>query len=203
MEVKLKVPALNKLVDYVASGIGSVAGSMLAPWKAQQQAKVKQIEAEAEANSLLILAKAQTEAREILVSQDSHLAVEPDITNVVNQRIQFQELKRQANIKAVASQAADLLGDTEVSNSEPDHDWTARFFNDVQDVSSEEMQSLWAKILTGEVKQAGSTSIHTLSILKNLDQATANLFRTFCSICIFYVYGGENAFGCQSLFSWG
>ena len=67
---------------------------------------------------------------------------------------------------------------------EPDHDWTARFFNDIQDVSSEEMQSLWAKVLAGEVEQPGSTSIQTLSILKNLDQATARLFGKLCSICI-------------------
>ena len=66
----------------------------------------------------------------------------------------------------------------------PDHDWTARFFNDIQDVSSEEMQSLWAKVLAGEVEKPGSTSIQTLSILKNLDQATARLFGKLCSICI-------------------
>ena len=67
---------------------------------------------------------------------------------------------------------------------EPDHDWTARFFGDVQDVSSEEMQNLWAKILAGEVERPGSTSIKALGILKNLDKTTANMFRMFCSICV-------------------
>ena len=76
------------------------------------------------------------------------------------------------------------LGDKDVANSEPDHDWTARFFSDVQDVSSEEMQSLWGKVLAGEVERPGSTSILTLSILRNLDQATASIFRKLCSICI-------------------
>ena len=80
--------------------------------------------------------------------------------------------------------AANELGDKEVSNHEPNHDWTARFFNDIQDVSSEEMQSLWAKVLAGEVEKPGSTSIQTLSILKNIDQATARLFGKLCSACI-------------------
>ena len=31
MDVNIKVPALEKLLDYAASGIGSVAGPMLAP----------------------------------------------------------------------------------------------------------------------------------------------------------------------------
>ena len=38
--------------------------------------------------------------------------------------------------------AALELGDGNVQDHEVDHDWTARFFNDVQDVSSEEMQKL-------------------------------------------------------------
>ena len=78
----------------------------------------------------------------------------------------------------MVGQAALELGDKDVQDHEPDHDWTARFFNDVQDVSSEEMQLLWAKVLAGEVERPGSTSIKTLGIPKNLDKATATLFRT-------------------------
>lgn len=185
MDINIKVPAIEKLVEYVASGIGSIAGSMLAPWKARKQAKAKLITAEAEANSLRVYTKALAEAR-ILMSQDSSLTGKLDIQEAVNRRIQFQELKRQSNIEKVARKAKELLGDMEVENSKADHDWIARFFNDVQDVSSEKMQFLWAKILAGEIEQIGSTSIRTLGILKNLDQATAHLFQIFCSVCIFF-----------------
>ena len=185
MDVNLNVPPVEKLLDYVASGIGAVAGPMLASWKARKEVEAKLIAEKGEASTLLIRAEAQSKAREILVSQDANITGELDITNRVNQRIQFQEQKRQTNIESVVRQAANQLGDKNVADSEPDHDWTARFFNDVQDVSSEEMQFLWAKVLAGEVEQPESTSIRTLGILKNLDQATAHLFRTFCSACIF------------------
>ena len=191
MDINLKIPAFEKLLDYAASGIGSVAGAMLAPWRAQREAQAKQITAKGDANVLLIQAEAQAQARVILVSQDTDVTGELDITNTVNQRIQFQEQKRQINIASVVRQAASQLGDKEVANNEPDHDWTARFFNDLQDVSSEEMQSLWAKVLAGEVEQAGSTSIRTLGILKNLDQASARLFRKFCSACVFLSPDGK------------
>ena len=187
----LNVKALEKLVDYAASGIGSVAGSMLAPWRARREALAKQIAAKGDAAALLIQAEAQAEARAILVSQDTDVTGELDIANTVNQRIQFQERKRQINIVSVVRQAANQLGDKEVENNEPDHDWTARFFNDVQDVSSEEMQSLWAKVLAGEVERSGSTSTRTLGILKNLDKATARLFRKFCSACVFLSPDGK------------
>ena len=185
VDVNLNVPALEKLLDYTASGIGSVAGSMLASWKARQEVQAQLIAAKGDADALLIQAEAQSRAREILVSSNTDITGEIDITNTVNQRILFQEQNRQVNIESVVRQAARQLGSNTVANSEPDHNWTARFFNDVQDVSSHEMQSLWARILAGEVNQAGSTSIRTLAVLKNLDQATASLFRKFCSACVF------------------
>ena len=187
----LNLPAIEKLLDYAASGIGSVAGSVLAPWKARREAQAKQITAEGDATILQIQAEAQSKAREILVSRNTDVTGELDITDKVNQRIQFQEQKRQINIGSVVKEAASQLGDKRVANIEPDHDWTARFFNEVQDVSSEELQSLWAKVLAGEVERAGSTSVRSLGILKNLDQDTARLFSRFCSACM-YMSFAEN-----------
>ena len=181
----MNVPAIEKLVDYAASGIGSVAGSMLAPWQARRETQAKLIAADGDAKIQVMQAEAQSKAREILASRDTEVTGELEFTNKVNQRIQFQEQKRQHNIGTVVRKAASHLVDKSVENSEPDHDWTARFFNDIQDVSSEEMQNLWAKVLAGEVERAGSTSIRTLGVLKNLDQATANLFRKFYSACVF------------------
>ena len=192
MEINLNIPAIEKLLDYTASGIGSIAGPYLAPWKARQEAKSKLIVAEGDATILTLQAKAQAQARDMLISQDTNVTGELTIANAVEQRIQFQEQKRQINIKSVVQQAADQLGDKKVTDSEPDHDWTARFFNEVQDVSSEEMQSLWAKVLAGEVQRPGSTSIRTLGILKNLDRNTAQLFRKFCSVCMFMTPDGKH-----------
>ena len=165
---------------------------MLATWRARREAQAIRIAAKGEADALLIQAEAQSEAREILLSQDTEISGELDISDAVRQRIQFQERKRQLNIESVVKKATTQLGDTEVSNDETDHDWTAHFFNHVQDVSSEEMQSLWAKVLAGEVERAGSTSIRTLGSLKNIDQSTARLFRKFCSGCVFLCIDGRS-----------
>ena len=196
MDINLRVPAIEKLLDYAASGIGSVAGPMLASWKARQEAKARSIavQGEAEAQRLLAegqatamgtIARAQSDARALLVSPDSDVQGQLDFAHTVTQRIQFQEEKRQSNIEAVVRQAASELEGQEVGDHEPDHDWTARFFNDVQDVSSEEMQQLWAKVLAGEVERPGSTSLRTLRILKDMDQHVARVFGWFCALCIY------------------
>ncbi len=184
VNLNVTVPAIEKLLDYTASGVGSVAGAMLAPVKAHLEATANRITARGEADSLRIIASAQSDARSTLVSADYIVEGEIDIAQKVNQRIQFQEEKRQRNIESVVRQAATELGDKDVPDNETDHDWTARFFGEVQDVSSEEMQSLWAKVLAGEIERPGSTSIQTLSILRNLGLATAIVFRRFCSVCV-------------------
>ena len=188
------VPGFLKLVHYAASGMGSVAGTMLAPWKARREALARQIAAQGESDSLRILAEGQAsavqiiseaneEARSTLMGENSLAVTEIYIGETIRQRLEFQEEKRQSNIISVLNEAAEELGDKEVQDHEPDHDWTARFFNEVQDVSSDEMRTIWAKILAGEVERPGSTSALTLTILKNLDRKPARLFNTLCSVC--------------------
>ena len=177
VDVNLKVRALEKLLDYVASGIGAMAGPMVAPWKARQEAKARLIGSTAEADSLKLIANAQAEARRSLASPDraGRGVLEID-QHGIWQRIEFQEGKRQANIASVVREAAAGLGDKEVPPHEPDPDWTARFFDGVQDVSSEDMRKIWSKILSGEVEEPGRTSLRTLSILRDMSQRDAEAF---------------------------
>ena len=143
VDLNLKVPAVEKLIDYAASGIGAVAGSMLAHRqaqaaadaariKAQGQADVLRIKAQAQADSMGLIASAQAKARNEFSVADTSIQGKMNISNEINSRLTFQERKRQSNIGAVVRRAADELGDKDVQNHEVDHDWVARFFSDVQ-----------------------------------------------------------------------
>ena len=50
-----------------------------------------------------------------------------------------------------------------------------RFINISQDISNEEMQILWSKILSDEVVKPNSYSLRTLEVLRNLSSKEANL----------------------------
>ena len=185
VDVNVKVPAIEKLLDYAASGIGAVAGPMLATWRARQDAKAKLIGAQADADSLRLIAEAQANARRSLLAPDETGGGVLEIgTDGITQRIEFQEKKRQANIVSVVQEAAAELGDKQVPDHEPDPDWTARFFDCVQDVSSKDMRELWTKILSGEVEEPGRTSLRTLDILKNMTQKDAKIFEDVCDFVI-------------------
>ena len=183
--MNVKIPAIDKLVELAASGIGSVAGAFFAPWKARKEGQARVIAAEADAEVLSIQAKAHAEAKKIMVGEGTAANREISISNQINERILYQEEKRLENIRSVVARAADELGAKEVPDDEPDHDWTARFFNYVQDVSSEDMQALWSKVLAGQAERTGSTSLRTLSILRDLDRATAKSFAKACSACVY------------------
>ena len=187
VDLNLKVPAVERLLEFVVSGIGAVGGPLLARWKAnreaaaarieaQGQADVMRIKAQGQADSMALIASAQAEARHEFSIADTSIQGKMDIGNEIELRLAFQEQKRQSNIGSVVGLAADALGDKEVQNHDLDHDWVARFFSDVQDVTSEHMQRIWAKILAGEVETSGRTSLHTLAILKNMTQRDAQLF---------------------------
>ncbi len=144
-----------------------------------------------EAEALRITAGAMADAKKLLTTSNAEIQGQLTVGEMVELRVQFQEAKRQANILGVYNKAVEELQGAEVVEHEPDQDWTARFFNYIQDVSSEDMQLLWAKVLAGEVERPGGTSIRTLNILRNLDMETAGLFGKLCSICLEF-YSAED-----------
>ena len=198
----MNVPALEKLLDYAASGVGAIAGPMLANWRAHKEgrakltsaryaAEIRGFEANSGADSLSIIAEAQSKARQSIESgaEPSHGIME--ITNTdISQSIEFQGRKRIANVRSIIEDAAEELGDESVSDREPDHDWTARFFDSAQDVSSEDMRRVWSKILAGEVRKPGQTSLRAIETLRHMTEIDARIFRDFCD----FVIDGEFVF---------
>ena len=197
-ELKVNVPAIEKLLDYTAIGVGAVAGPILRPWRefweekakrisARADAEVRRIQAESEAETSAIIAKARSEAAEYLLAPDAEVRGTVEFTrDDIIQRVEYQERKRLANVRSVVEDTAENLGDKEVADHEPDPDWTARFFDSVQDVSSEEMRKIWAKILAGEVESPGRTSLRTLDTLRNMTKRDAQMFLNICD----FVLGG-------------
>lgn len=193
----LTVLAFMVLMKYVASGVGATAGPLLAPWRARREGKariitakddaeVQRIQTESESSTSQLIAKEQAEARKYAVASDELEFDGDGITpGNVQKAVEFQTKKRLMNVRAIAGHAAEELGDTEIPDHDPDPDWTARFFDCAQDVSSEYLQKLWGRILAGEVKSPGQTSLRTLSILRNMTQQEA---KDFSRLMRFQIY---------------
>ncbi len=68
--------------------------------------------------------------------------------------------------------------EADASPSEVDEDWLNFFENYAAKASTERMQLLWGKILSGEIRSPKTFSLTTLRVASELDQKTAILFQS-------------------------
>ncbi|MAJ41399.1 MULTISPECIES: TIGR03899 family protein [unclassified Pseudoalteromonas] len=90
-------------------------------------------------------------------------------------------IKQQQNIETILAKAMEFCPDV-ASNKQPDADWIERFIALCEDTSNESMQTLWAKILTGETLNPGTFSIKSLQTLKHMTQREADALQKCVSL---------------------
>jgi len=95
-------------------------------------------------------------------------------------RFIMEEAKKQNNMEGIIVKA--LPDVTEGAKPEQlEDDWITNFFDKCRLVSDEEMQALWAKILSGEVNSPGKFSKRTIDLVSGLDKSDALSFSTLCN----------------------
>ncbi|MEO7463869.1 MAG: DUF2806 domain-containing protein [Nitrosospira sp.] len=95
------------------------------------------------------------------------------------QRLIYQEGKKQENIESITAQAAAMLPD-HAQVEDLDEDWIANFFKQCDTVSNKEMQSLWAKLLSGEATRSGTFSKRAINLVSSIGKSEADLFTDLC-----------------------
>lgn len=108
-------------------------------------------------------------------------------------KMTYTEYYKANNFLTVAKKADEYYSQSSKTRIEEpyDFDWFVRFYESVGNVSNEQMQEIWAKILSGEINHPGSYSLRAIEILKNLSQRDAQLFGKICS---FSICSGEHIF---------
>jgi uncharacterized repeat protein (TIGR03899 family) len=178
---------LKKLIEVVSAGVGGLSKPYLIRKTADARAYEIKIIAEAikENQSDLKGIGFNEDKLSLMSLDDSSLKNNLSLENRTQQRVEFKEQKRQKNIENITQKAAeDLESEAVVSDDPVDEDWTSRFFDYAEDISSEDMQGLWGRILAGEIKKPKSYSLRTLDILRNLSTDEAEIFIKFGSLAI-------------------
>ena len=85
----------------------------------------------------------------------------------------------QENLETITAAAIPhLRADRELE--EIDDDWLANFFEHAKKVSDKDMQTLWAKILAGQINAPGTFRKSVLQTVSLLEKEDANLFVKLC-----------------------
>lgn len=110
-----------------------------------------------------------------------------------------EQVRSQRNREAIAEAAAkELAHDPPTSDAakEIDDDWLNLFATLAAGKSNADMQSLWGKVLAGEIRQPGMFRLRTLQGLAVLDAEEARLIHTYLgavvdSDALFFGHAGE------------
>lgn len=195
-----KVLPIEKLIDIVSNSVGKLSKSYFD--KKDVDTKAYEIEklAEARAKEMKIIATAvkdnfqltggiEYKEEKLVITSPKELPIEnlqtPQLEDRTLERLNFQEAKKQLNIENVIAYATEELKNEQPVTDEPvDEDWSTRFFRIVEDVSNEEMQALWGKILAGEIKHPKSYSLRTLELIRNLSKNEADVFMKVANFAV-------------------
>ncbi|HWE45092.1 MAG TPA: DUF2806 domain-containing protein [Caulobacteraceae bacterium] len=108
---------------------------------------------------------------------------------LTQERVLREEYRRQENRMLVWQAAEEHLAlpspdqekptpDQDESKDQIDPDWLNRFGSFAQDVSNEDLQRVWGRLLAGEINKPHTISISTLRILAELDSDVATMFQS-------------------------
>ena len=181
---------LTRLIEVIANGVGAISRPYLIRRTADAKAH--------EINVISIALKDAADSHGVpVIFKDGGFEAwrKPDDSELIvadlspedrsERRVEYQERKRQNNVERITSVAAsDLLSDTQVPEEAPDEDWISRFFSSAQDVSSEQMQELWGRILAGEIRRPGSFSLKTLEFVRNMTKHDAELIQLLAPLTV-------------------
>lgn len=189
---------LIRLVDTLDKGMSS----LLRPWQIRREDRAR---LEGRERELLIIAQAERDVEDIragrktvvqdhgtvrLLPANSELVdgrVEPMLSlpamlDNAYQRQVINLLQEEINVAKTILKAEDILaGDPSAAPSTyADPDWLARWRSSAAQMSSDQLQFLFASVLAGEVKDPGSFSLRTLDFLKNLSRDEAERMQFVC-----------------------
>ncbi len=162
--IKFSGTPIEKLIETVSQGIGILYEPKRIKKKADAEAyRLEKLE-EAKAKGLILKSEAEFE-----------------IIERAKERFAHKEINRQINLESIVEKSSKHLGDS-VSEEPVDEDWRTRFFNKAQDVTNDDMQEIWGKILAEEVTRPGKISFRTLEIISNISKKEATLFEKACKL---------------------
>ena len=177
------IQALNepatKLIEAVSHAIGKVYEPRYIKKIADAKAyEIKRISEELRNNSDLPIVYDGTKTTIDSSSFD-------ELVKRTGNRLAYQEIKKQENIEAVIDKTLiELDGEESQTKEEINPDWMNKYINSVGEISADDMQQLWIRILKGEVLSPNSFSIKTLDCLSNMNTQDAKQFETIAQFVV-------------------
>ncbi|WP_230582067.1 DUF2806 domain-containing protein [Xanthomonas arboricola] len=180
-------------------------GGLFRPWQIRREGRAS---IELKREELLTIAQAERDAELIRrgeqipsfvlpqISYNSNPSPVPSIEQRAAETTLSDTIRREANVTRALLYAEQVLETEEQAPPEEavNDDWLFRWRDSASQVSSEELQNLWGRVLAGEVKSPGSYSLRTLEFIKNISKDEAEAIAKLSQFVIggSTIYRGDN-----------
>ena len=204
----------EKLLVRLWETVDSAICGLLSPWQIRRVGRARSAVVR---DQQLALAQAEREAEDIRVGRksltaDGRLVEVPDhgaegsprddnapfatLAATTQRNLLYREMRREVNVgKAVLQAVAELENDPqEPPAGRVEEDWLSRWRDSANQVSAEELQTLWGRVLAGEIKSPGTFSLRTLEFLKNLSKEDARRIEKLAPFVVDdFVFNGDRS----------
>lgn len=156
--------------------LGEIVGKFISPWLTRKQADA---DAYADQKKLEVIRNnPDMEIAYIDGEINARQLSQKELAFRAEQRLIAESIRQETNIEKVLEYTKNELQSAEsVSDESVDDDWIVRFFNIAKDISNEEMQYVWGRILAGEITSPKSFSLKTLDVIRNINADDAGNFQ--------------------------
>jgi len=158
------------LSDVVKRRAGDALSNVIGSRFPKTMAKAQDAKDERSTKSVIRKALAEAAAERV--------AANPEIVDRTIARFLEEEFQKQERREAISEKAVLLLADQtgpspSEEEAEVDPDWINLFKSHAERASTEALQDMWARVLSGEIRKPGSISLRTLHFVSLLDKETA------------------------------
>ena len=125
-----------------------------------------------------IVRVAKADAKAVRIRTESAIEIE-GLRLRAAERVVEEQTHHQLNMENITRRALTQLAE-DASPQDMDDDWIANFFDKCRNISDEDMQKIWSRVLAGEANSPGKFSRKTINILNDLEKRYAMLFQELC-----------------------
>ena len=170
--------AAVKLIEKISDAAGWVAAPYQIERMAEREARAAKIRAES-----AIEVEDIKRTRNIGDASDISMPTEAEIVDFIKRtgnRVAIEEARRQVIMENIIMKSLRHLQDDTASPERIENDWIVNFLQRCRNVSDEDMQERWARLLASEANNPGHFSRKAVNIFDDLDARAAKDFETYC-----------------------
>jgi len=164
-EIYMAEKGLINMGDYseaaklLVEKVGQAVGGALQPWQMKR------------------IATAEVEVERI--KSIGQVELQNELQERAFRRMMYEEGRKQENLEKILLKSMDSV-EIDSKPNEIDTDWLQNFIEKCKTVSNEEMQTVWAKLLSRESNNPGAISRRTVELVSSFDKSDAQLFEALC-----------------------